>query len=73
MATIDLFTRHVRSARTTQGAGDTPIIIFGRSKISLLMEKQNAHGTGAPDGFRSTQCEITDCVVFSNACAANFS
>ena len=53
--------------------GYLPMMIIGRSKISLLIEKQNAHGTGAPDGFRSTQCDITDCVVFSNACAANFS
>lgn len=41
--------------------------------MSLRMEKQNVHGTGAPDGFSSTQCEYTDCVVFSNAWFAKFS
>lgn len=47
--------------------------ILGRSKISLRIEKQKAHGTGSPDGLSNTQCEYTDCVVFSNACIANFS
>ena len=63
----------VLDPQATQTLEYIPIIMFGRSKISLLIEKQNAHGTGEPDGLRSTQCEITDCVVFSNACAANFS
>jgi hypothetical protein len=35
--------------------------------ISLRIEKQNVQGTGAPEGFSKTQCEYTDCVVFSNA------
>ena len=46
---------------------------LGRSMISLRIEKQNVHGTGAPLGFSSTQCEYTDCVVFSNAWFAKFS
>ena len=56
-----------------QGAGqelnsrDVPITILGRSNRSLRIEKQKVEGTGAPDGFSRTQCEYTDCVVFSNA------
>ena len=46
---------------------DAPITKLGRSMMSLRIEKQNVHGTGAPLGLRSTQCEYTDCVVFSNA------
>lgn len=46
---------------------NVPITRLGRSMISLRIEKQNVHGTGAPEGFRSTQWEYTDCVVFSNA------
>lgn len=46
---------------------------LGRSIISLRIEKQNVHGTGAPLGLSSTQCEYTDCVVFSNAWFAKFS
>ena len=41
--------------------------------MSLRIEKQNVHGTGAPLGLRRTQCEYTDCVVFSNAWLAKFS
>lgn len=41
--------------------------------MSRRMEKQNVQGTGAPLGLRSTQCEYTDCVVFSNAWFAKFS
>ena len=41
--------------------------------MSRRIEKQNVQGTGAPLGLSSTQCEYTDCVVFSNACSANFS
>lgn len=44
-----------------------PITRLGRSMISLRIEKQKVQGTGAPDGFNNTQCEYTDCVVFSNA------
>jgi hypothetical protein len=47
--------------------------ILGRSNRSLRIEKQKVAGTGAPEGFSSTQWEYTDCVVFSNACAAKFS
>jgi hypothetical protein len=47
--------------------------MLGRSKRSLLMEKQKVAGTGAPDGFSNTQWEYTDCVVFSNACDAKLS
>lgn len=46
---------------------------LGRSMMSLLIEKQNVHGTGAPDGFNNTQCEYTLCVVFSKAWLAKFS
>lgn len=46
---------------------------LGRSNRSLRIEKQNVHGIGSPEGFNRTQCEKTDCVVFSNACEANFS
>ena len=28
--------------------------------MSLRIEKQNVHGTGAPEGFSNTQCENTD-------------
>ena len=41
--------------------------------MSLRIEKQNVQGTGAPLGLSSTQCEYTDCVVFSNAWFAKFS
>jgi len=41
--------------------------------MSRRIEKQNVHGTGAPFGFSSTQCDTTDCVVLSNACDAKFS
>lgn len=46
---------------------------LGRSMISRRIEKQNVQGTGVPDGFNNTQCECTDCVVFSNAWLAKFS
>lgn len=52
---------------------DVPITILGRSNRSLRIEKQNVDGTGAPFGFNSTQCEYTDCVVFSKAWEAKFS
>jgi len=38
----------------------SPIIRLGQSKISRLMVKQNEHGTGSPEGLRSTQWEYTD-------------
>lgn len=41
--------------------------------MSLRIEKQKVHGTGAPEGFSKTQCENTDWVVFSNAWLAKFS
>lgn len=50
-----------------------PITKLGKSKMSLRIEKQNVHGMASPDGLVRTQCEYTDCVVFSNACDANFS
>jgi hypothetical protein len=49
------------------------MMILGKSIISRLIEKQNVHGTGAPFGFKSTQCDTTDWVVLSNACDAKFS
>lgn len=49
------------------------MIKSGKSNMFLLIVKQNAHATGSPDGFSSTQCEYTDCVLFSNACEAKFS
>ena len=52
---------------------DVPMTALGKSKRSLRIEKQNVAGTGAPEGLRSTQCEYTDCVVFSNAWFAKFS
>jgi hypothetical protein len=52
---------------------NAPITTLGRSNRSLRIEKQNVDGTGAPFGLSSTQCEYTDCVVFSNACDAKFS
>ena len=45
----------------------SPMTRLGRSIISLRIEKQNVHGTGEPFGLSKTQCEYTDCVVFSNA------
>jgi hypothetical protein len=50
-----------------------PITILGRSKRSRRIEKQKVVGTGAPDGFKSTQCEYTERVVFSKAWEAKFS
>lgn len=47
--------------------------MLGRSNRSLRIEKQKVAGTGAPFGFNKTQCEYTDCVVFSNAWEAKFS
>ena len=58
--------------RNNEGC-DAPMTKLGRSMISLRIEKQNVAGTGAPEGLRSTQCEYTDCVVFSKACSAKFS
>lgn len=52
---------------------DVPMTRLGRSMMSRRMEKQNVQGTGAPLGLRSTQCEYTDCVVFSKAWFAKFS
>ena len=46
---------------------------LGKSNMSLRIEKQNVDGIGAPDGLRRTQCEYTDCVVFSKAWEANVS
>jgi hypothetical protein len=46
---------------------------LGRSKMSLRMLKQNAHGTRAPSGFVSVHRPTTLRVVFSNACSAKFS
>lgn len=37
------------------------------------MEKQNVEGTGVPEGLSRTQCEYTECVLFSKACEAKFS
>lgn len=36
------------------------MMILGKSMMSRLIEKQNVHGTGAPLGFSSTQCDTTD-------------
>ena len=52
---------------------DVPMTALGKSKRSLRIEKHKVAGTGAPEGLRSTQCEYTDCVVFSKACSAKFS
>lgn len=49
------------------------MIRSGKSNIFLRMVKQNAQGTGSPDGFRRTQWEYTLCVLFSNAWEAKFS
>jgi hypothetical protein len=49
------------------------MIKSGRSNMFLRIVKQNEHATGSPDGFRRTQCEYTDWVLFSKACKAKFS
>lgn len=75
MAAIVLLTRPRIShlPRVRSQAEHAPMTKLGRSIMSLRIEKQKVHGTGAPLGLRSTQCEYTDCVVFSNAWFAKFS
>ena len=72
---IDLPTHVSRQRRRIgeQGSRHVPMTRLGRSMMSLRIEKQNVHGTGAPFGFSRTQCEYTDWVVFSNAWLAKFS
>jgi hypothetical protein len=76
-ATIDLATGRKRmvslSVQKDGKSERVPMTIEGRSKISLRIEKLNVAGTGAPSGLSRTQCEYTDCVVFSNACEAKLS
>lgn len=47
--------------------------MLGRSNKSRRIEKQKVVGTGAPEGFKSTQWEYSERVVFSKAWDAKFS
>lgn len=69
VVTIDLemYTRHSICLHGKRWVRHSPIIKLGKSNKSLLMEKQNAQGTGAPFGFNSTQCKLTERVLFSKA------
>jgi hypothetical protein len=64
---------HRCSSHSTQAILTFPTITLGRSKISLLIEKQNVHGTGRLVGESKIHVVKAHDSVLSNACIANFS